>query len=1090
MKADAHAGISARIPSPNEEALRSAALAVSSAAGEGVFRELVRALAAILAADSAFIALPKGGGSRLMKMLAHYSDGKIVEDFEYDITGTPCETVIGRQFQVYPSRVQELFPLDAGFRHIDAQSYAGFPLSDARGEPIGLMSVVLRREIDQPELVESVLQIFAARAETEIERLNAERAIRDREAQYRATFDASVDGMAVMSTEGRIVDANPAFLAMFGHDHAQLLAMPPQDLVTKESLATCNQVLSAAAEGRIFQGECKARRADGKLFDIELRGVTMHYLGQPHKLIIVREVTERKRAEAAMRASEEQYRAIFNASEDALLLWDSQLRRVDVNPAYERIYGWGREEVIGHSFEHRSLPPGYAERRLDLIRRALAGESCHVEFESIRKNGERFQAELRTIPFRHRGEQHVLAISRDITERRQREEALLASEEQYRAIFNASIDGMIIRKLDGEIVDVNPALLAMYGYMREEVIGKTFAPIIPDSSIPGFREYLSQVASGGAYRTEGRVPRKDGSSIHVEVLGSLVTYRGAPHVLSLVRDISERRAGEARLRATVDAALDCIIVMDSKGEIREFNAAAESCFGRRRADVLGRSLADTLIPERFREGHRRGMARYLETEEGPFLGQRVEVTAQRADGSEFPAELAIAVAQEPGGKFFVGYLRDITERRRAERERSVLEAQLRQAQKMEAIGNLAGGIAHDFNNILTGILGYLTLASERQAARDDPRLGRNLEQAQKASLRARDLIQQMLTFSRGGGAVRRPLQLAPLVEEAVLLLASSLPSTAEVISHVNGEIPSVLVDPVQVEQVLLNLCINAKDAMKGIGTIRLAVRAGPVRGVVCASCHKEIEGPFVEISVQDSGTGIEQEIMERMFEPFFSTKEAGHGSGMGLAMVHGIVHEHGGHIAVETSAAGTSFKVYLPPIADKVETKPPTARSDKDSSPPASRLSGHVLVVDDEHLVGEFMSELLQSWGLEVTVMRSAPEAEAWFERQVDKADAVITDQTMPRMTGVELARRLTTRRPNLPVLLYTGFADNIGDEQLARARVRALIRKPVEPEQLFSQLQSALGGRAGRGTQSRSKSSRSRKSRTRTMARRSTWSA
>jgi len=985
-----------------------------------------------------------------------------------------------------------------------------------------------------------------------------------------------------MNAEGRIVDANPAFLAMFGRVRDELLAMPPKNLVPPESLEVCNRVLSAAGDGRIFQGECKARRADGALFDVELRGVPMHYLGRPHKLIIVRDVTERKRAEEAVRASEEQYRAIFNASEDALVLWDSRLRRVDVNPAYERMFGLTRDEVIGRGQDVRPLSPEYAERRYDLVRRTLAGEACRAELESMRGNGERFLIEVRTIPFQHRGEPHVLATVRDITERKQREDALRASEEQYReifnatsdalvlrdagfrivdvnaayeamggrrrdevigltdltltrgaavagersalhkqaiagkpvffeadgawpdgtpfvlevrgvpmtyrgephvlyigrditsrkaaeeglraseeqyrAIFNASFDGMIIRTLEGEIVDVNPALLAMYGYERDDLIGKTFGPIISGKRIEGFREYLAEVAAGRPYRTESRVPRKDGSAVYIEVLGSPVTYRGKPHVLSVVRDITERRAGEARLRATVEGALDCIIVMDSGGLIREFNAAAEVCFGYRRAEVLGKLLADVLIPERFRDAHRRGMARYLESGAGPFLGKRVEVTGRRADGTEFPAELAIGVAQEPGGKFFVGYLRDLTERRRADTERARLEAQLRQAQKMEAIGNLTGGIAHDFNNILTGILGYLRLASERQVSLGDPKLGRYLEQAEQASRRARDLIQQMLTFSRRGKGAPRPVEIAGLVEESARLLGSSLPSTVEITTDLGNAVPAVMIDPVQVEQVLLNLCINARDAMNGIGTIHVGVRLGAAAGIFCASCRKRVEGRFVELSVADTGSGIAPEVLERMFEPFYSTKEVGRGSGMGLAMVHGIVHEHGGHIGVDTSREGTKFRVFLPPIAEAAASAREAPRGGTGPAKHNAALTGHVLIVDDEQIVGEFMSELLQSWGLTVTVQPSGPEALAWFDRHGEKVGAVVTDQTMPRMTGIELARRLTDRRASLPVLLYTGYAENIDPAQLKRAGVRALLRKPVEPEALRALLEEALG--------------------------------
>ena len=237
-----------------------------------------------------------------------------------------------------------------------------------------------------------------------------------------------------------------------------------------------------------------------------------------------------------------------------------------------------------------------------------------------------------------------------------------------------------------------------------------------------------------------------------------------------------------------------------------------------------------------------------------------------------------------------------------ERERARLEAQLRQAQKMEAIGHLTGGIAHDFNNLLTSIMGYVTLAAERSADGRDDKLASYLEQAHLACGRARDLIQQMLTFSRSRRGEPRPLALAPLIRESVKLLRSSLPATVALGTDLDDDAPPVLLDPVQLEQVLMNLAINARDAMRSSGEIRVAMRFVGRVAEVCTSCRKNVEGDMVELSVSDNGPGIAADVQERMFEPFFTTKDIGQGSGMGLSTVHGIVHEHGGHVVVEKRA--------------------------------------------------------------------------------------------------------------------------------------------------------------------------------------------
>jgi len=1046
-----------------EDALRSAALAVSAGTGDAVFSELVRALATILEVDMAFIALPEEGDASKLRTLAMVLEGRIAEDLEYELCGTPCETVIGREVRVYPSRVAELFPADTALARMGMQSYAGWPLVDARGAPLGLISVASRTPLGNPRRVESVLQIFGARAAAELERRRADSERAQLEASYRAIFEASDSAIYVHDRDsGEIVDVNPRASEMTGYSREELLRMNAVKLGAyppEEGGAMIAEAIGRARAGEAVRLEFRRRNKDGSvhLDEVSIKAATIG--GRQRVLVFTREITERRRAEDALRASEEQYRAIFNASEDALVLWDSSLRRVDVNPAFERLYGWARDEVAGRGYETRTTSPEYAERRLNLVRRSLAGETCHAELESVRKNGERFQADIRTIPVVHRGERHVLTIARNITERRQREQALRASEEQYRAIFNASFDGMIIRTLEGEIVDVNPALLAMYGYSREELVGKTIGPIIAEHREKAFRGYLAEVAAGRAFRTESHVPRKDGSKVHIEVLGSPLTYRGKPHVLSVVRDITERKAREEALRASeeqyraiFDASLDALVLRDEQFRIVDVNPSYERMSGYARAEVVGadRVVANPpSIDGEVKALHRQALA-----------GEPVRMETQmvRRDGRPIEIELSGVRVLYQGEPHVLYSGRDITERKHAEKRHRELEAQLRQAQKMEAIGQLTGGIAHDFNNILTGIMGYLVLAGERQAALGDAKLARHLEQAQQGARRARDLIRQMLTFSRAQKGDSRAIALAPLIEESAGLLGSSLPSSIELRTAIERGLPAVAIDPVQLEQILLNLCINARDAMEGVGTIRIGVRLAE-HDVACTSCQQQVRGRFVEVYVKDTGHGIAPHVMQRMFEPFFSTKEVGRGSGMGLAMVHGIVHEHGGHVLVESnSSAGTTFGVLLPALEERREPRRPAPKA-QTSAAARQRLKGRVLVVDDEAMVGDFLAELLESWDLKVKLKRGPGRAEEWLSRDPARIDLVITDQTMPKMTGLELAGRLGKLRAGLPVILCTGYAENISAAQLEAAGVRALLRKPVEPEELFALLAKTLRG-------------------------------
>jgi PAS domain S-box-containing protein len=799
-----------------EAALSSAALAVSSAKGEAVFPELVRYLATILKADIAFIALPEADEPCRLRMLAFFMDGTIRENFSYAARGTPCETVIGQQFRIYPSALSVLFPGDRDFADIGAESYAGFPLRDGRGMPLGLISVVARRPMVRADRVESILQIFAVRAAAEIERTRGERALRESETSYRAIFEAAEDAIFVHDWEsGAIVDVNPKACETYGYTPAEMRRMRIGDVSANVPPYTDEEALARIGEaklGRTVEFEWRRRNKDGSLHWDEVRLKSAVIGGHRRVLAFSREITERKLAEEALRASEEQYRTIFNASSDALILWDSRLRRVDVNPAYERMYGWTREESIGNAYEGRAVPHEYSEPRLALVRRALAGEMCYAELDAIRKNGERFRAEIHTIPMNYRGQPHVLAIGRDITERR-----------------------------------------------------------------------------------------------------------------------------------------------------------------------------------------------------------------------------------------------------RAEEERAMLEAQLRQAQKMEAIGHLTGGVAHDFNNILTSVMGYLALGTERAAQLGDAKLGGYLAQVERAARRARDLIAQMLAFSRGQRSERVPASLAALGTDALNLLRSTLPATIELETVFEADAPRVLIDAVQIEQVLLNLCLNARDAIGGTGRIRVAVRAVRDVAATCASCRGGVTGHFVELAVSDSGPGIAPAVLDRMFEPFFSTKDVGRGSGMGLAMVHGIVHQHGGHVLVHVQRGeGTTFRVLLPGV-DAVSAGKGDAVDGAGALSRRPQLHGRVLVVDDEQMVGEFMSDLLSGWGLDVTVERHPLQAESWFARDPSRVDVVVTDQTMPKLTGLELARRLRAVRADLPVILYTGYADEIAPTDIAATGVAALLRKPIEPAALFQHLQRHL---------------------------------
>ncbi len=791
-----------------------AALMLSSTEGDGVYRELVRYLAASLGVDVAFIALPIEGDGCRMRMLAFYVDGRMIEDFEYPIAGTPCETVLGQGYRIYPSRLSERFPIDLEFKNMGLECYAGYPLNDPNGKPLGLIAVVSRRRFADPAQVEAMLKIFGTRVVTEIERQRAECALRQAEASYRAIFDASEDAIFVHDWDtGAIVDANPKACELYGYSAEELRRVAIGDLGSGEPPYTASEAIrwiEQAKRDGSAHFEWHRRNRDGSLHwdDVCLKSVVID--GKPHVLAFTREITARKQAEAALRASEERYRLLFEMESDAIVLVDVEsLRIVDANQAAQRLYGYAREELL-----------------------QLAATDLSVE--------------------------------------------------------------------------------------------------------PDVTAHTIRIQTG-----------------------------------------------------------------------------------------VGR------VPLRF---HR------------------------RKDGSVFPVEIANNTLDLNGRPTILAAIRDVTERQRAENARNELEAQLRQAQKMEAIGHLTGGIAHDFNNILTSIMGYVALAADRSSARADPKLEHYLDQAQSSVHRARDLIHQMLTFSRGQRGEPRAMSLAQGVTNSAKLLRSTLPSSIEVLTQLRRDLPRTMLDPVHLEQILLNLCINARDAMHSSGTIRVTLDVQAPGERVCASCRQRIEGTFLELSVADTGPGIPPEVLDRMFEPFFTTKEVGKGSGMGLATVHGIVHEYGGHIEVETAAGrGTTFHVLFPPLRDAVPSPGDDQVAPSEPTPDRAALNGRVLVVDDEERVAELMQEMLAGWGLETVVMRNPVDAESWFMQDPQRVDLVLSDHTMPKITGLELAQRLTLVRPDLPVLLYSGFGTHIDAADAERSGVCALIAKPVEPRVLFEILREHL---------------------------------
>ena len=512
-------------------------------------------------------------------------------------------------------------------------------------------------------------------------------------------------------------------------------------------------------------------------------------------------------------------------------------------------------------------------------------------------------------------------------------------------------------------------------------------------------------------------------------------------------ELEERRIAEAALRqseahyrALVEGSLQGISIVKRDGTRVFANAALASMFGYESADeMLGRRIWEHTAPHelsRFRsvfEAHLRGEP----------ASTHYEYQAVKKDGVLIWVERLASLMLLNGEPVVLEAYIDITERKR-------LEAQLRQAHKMQAIGTLAGGIAHDFNNILTAILGYTELAM--QEGGQGKAVRRHLQDVFTAGHRAKDLVRQILTFSRQTELKYMPIQLHPLIKEGLQMLRAALPSTIAIQQVIASDAGVVLADPTQIQQVLLNLCTNAAHAMRetgGVIEVRLEAVDVTIGRLTVAWDLKA--GPYVRLTVRDTGPGMTPEIMERIFDPFFTTKNMGEGTGMGLAVVHGIITSHGGALTVESAPGhGATFAVYLPRIAD-----PTTSTISQEELLPEG--SERLLFVDDEEALVHLGQAMLEPLGYTVVTCASSLEALDVFRAAPQSFDLVITDYTMPAMSGEMLAQELRRIRPDIPIILCTGFNDNVVEEKSRALGIDSFVLKPWRAHDLSLAIRQAL---------------------------------
>jgi two-component system cell cycle sensor histidine kinase/response regulator CckA len=509
-------------------------------------------------------------------------------------------------------------------------------------------------------------------------------------------------------------------------------------------------------------------------------------------------------------------------------------------------------------------------------------------------------------------------------------------------------------------------------------------------------------------------------------------------------------ANAARRDAILQCSLDCIVTIDSDGLIIEFNRAAEETFGHTRNEVLGRKMAELIVPPALRDAHEQGMKHYLSTGEGPVLNKRIEITAIRSSGQEFPVELTITPFQIEDKEAFTAFIRDITERKRAAETLRETEHQLREAHKMEAVGKLAGGIAHDFNNLLTVVIGSSELI---QTTNDAVVINELTSEIQEAAQRAAQLTKQLLTFSRKQVTELIAVDLNDVVSGSEETLRQLIPAEIELVLDLELDLKAILGTRTQVDQVTMNLVVNSGNAIEGAGQIRVITKSIELSSSEVLSSDMA-PGEYILLRVDDTGCGMTEEVKSRIFEPFYTTAKPGEGTGLGLATVYGIVLESGGFMHVDSDVGhGTSFSIYFPALDSPAATKAPQAE--------AWNFTGGaetVLVVEDEDSVRALVSRILKSEGYNVLEASSGPQA-VLISEQTYKGPIhlLISDILMPNTDGRDLAHQLSRARPELKVLLISGFAENVSTEGRSHDKAARFLAKPFVPAELKTLVRSIL---------------------------------
>jgi PAS domain S-box-containing protein len=904
------------------------------------------------------------------------------------------------------------------------------------------------------------------------ERKRAEEALRESEAKYRLISENTGDVIWQFDLDtDQFVYVSPSVRRLAGFTPEEILGQNMEAVLTPESMQYVSkrmpEVVTALNAGdeavRVTKHELEQLRKDGSVVPIEVVTTLLQDAADRVDRIIgvTRDITEQRNTSEALRESETKYRTLFEVMTEGVALheiaYDERGMAVDyriisTNPAFEKHTGLKSEQVVGQ--------PASKIYGLDnapyLERYALVASSGEPDsFETYFPPMNRFFHISVTSP----KPGTFVTVFENITERKQAEEALKESQQQLSDIIDFLPDATFVIDGEGKVIAWNRAMQDMMGISAAAMLGKggyeyalpfygerrpILIDLVFDTSEAVEAKYSILEKKGAMLSAETYIADLRGSEAYLFCTASAL-YDSRGNIIGAIesiRNVTERKLmekaiaeAEAKYRDIFENSVTGIFQTSTEGRLLSVNATIAHILGYDSPEDMLNTLSNAgqlyVHPDRRSE-----MFRLIE-EHGWV--REFEVEYFRKDKSVIWVSLNIrAVRNSTGGIAYVeGTVRDITDGK-------FLRAQLEQAQKMEAIGTLAGGIAHDFNNILAPIIGYTELSLHMVSG--DDRLSHNLEQVLLSANRAKDLVGQILTFSRKAKQERKPVQASLLLNETIKLLRSSLPSTIDIrqFLHPDAVESTTTADSTQIHQVLMNLCTNAAHAMRAKGgTLSISLHNVKI-GVKGGGGTPDMEpGPYLKLSVSDTGHGMDEAVRQRIFDPYYTTKGPDEGTGLGLAVVYGIVKSLSGAIAVSSKPGqGATFDVYLP----RVKTIQANAAELLESLPTGH---GRVLVVDDEKSIVDMVKEMLETLGYEAVPRYSSTDALEAFRARPESFGLVITDMTMPHMTGIDLAREILTIRPNTPIILCTGFSDTVDENNIKLLGIKELLMKPVSMHDL-----------------------------------------